>query len=347
MLGQDVVATRCGATFAELAAREGVAVTVTWRHPDAYPNDDPHYVGHPGLGALPAVTETLTQADLWIVIGDRLDENTTGGYSLPKPGTDVAHVYLDAGHLEPRGRGIGVLSRADVVADALLAASRANPAEAPPARVAWAAQRRAAWEHQATPQPRAVREGFVDQFSVALQMRDLMPEGAVFVTDAGNFSSYAARYLRWTEPGTFVGPVSGAMGYAVPAALGAKLARPDRPVVGVCGDGGFLMTAVDLETAVREDVPFVLVLFDNSRYGTIRMHQERHYPGRPIATTLGDVDFVALVESLGAKGYAVTHLDEFAPAFIDAVACGRPAVIVVRIDPEQIAVSMYDKEFTS
>jgi len=347
LAGMDVVASRSSARLVELAEREGVPIAAIWRRIDAVPNDHELYVGHPGLGVLPCVTETMRQADLWLVIGDRLDENTTAGYTLPLAGTDVVHVYLDAGRLEPRGRGRGILAGADAFIDALLEfGSAATDPGRDLDRLAWARERRAAWVRQSTPVARPVREGYVDQFAVHAVMRRLIPRGSVIVTDAGNFSSYASRYLPVHEEGTFVAPVSGAMGYAVPACLGAALARPDRLVVGTAGDGGFLMTANELQTAAREGVRFVLVVLDNGTYGTIRMHQERRYPGRPIATSLGTTDLAALARSLGVDGVAVGSTAEFEDAFTAALGSDRATVIVVPADPEQISAAMYDGELT-
>ncbi len=346
LAGLDVIATRAGARLAALAEREHVPVAAIWRRPDAFPNDHHLYVGHSGLGVLPCVTQTLRDADLWVVLGDRLDENTTSGYSLPGSTTDLVHVHLDAGRLEPRGAGRAILAAADTFLDALLAApGPAGPATA--ARDAWATGRHTAWVAQSTPRPRPVRDGYVDQFAVHAVMRRIVPRGSVIVTDAGNFSSYASRYLLVHEEGTFVAPVSGAMGYAVPACIGAKLARPDRLVIGTAGDGGFLMTANELQTAAREGVAFTLVVFDNATYGTIRMHQERRYPGRPIATALGETDLAALARSLGVSGVRVGSLLEFEEALAAAFASTRATVIVVPTDPEQVSAAMHDHELAA
>ncbi len=348
LAGLDVIASRSASRLADLAEREHVPVAAIWRRPDAFPNDHHLYVGHPGLGVLPCVAETLREADLWVVIGDRLDENTTAGYSLPAPGTDVVHVHLDAGRLQPRGRGLGILSGADSFISALLDFGAGAPSPTHTLdRREWASQRRAAWVSQSTPRPRPVREGYVDQFAVHEVIRRMLPRGTVIVTDAGNFSSYASRYLPVHEEGTFVAPISGAMGYAVPACLGAKLARPDRLVVGTAGDGGFLMTANELQTAAREGIAFTLVVFDNQGYGTIRMHQERRYPGRPIATALGETDLAGLARSLGVGGVRVGSVAEFEAAFAAALVSERASVIVVPTDPEQVSAALYDGELAT
>jgi acetolactate synthase-1/2/3 large subunit len=160
----------------------------------------------------------------------------------------------------------------------------------------------------------------------------------VVTTDAGNFGGWPARFLRWKMPGTFLGPTSGAMGYAVPAAIAARLARPERPALALVGDGGFLMTGAEVETAVRERAPIVVLVFDNAQYGTIRMHQERHHPGRPVATALGPVDFAAIARALGADGSTIRDEAEFAPAVCDALRSERSTVLHLPVDPEQLSV---------
>lgn len=340
LVGAGVLASDACQACVEFAEAEQVPVFASWRRPDAFPNDHPLYLGQTGLSALPSVVAALRSVDALLVVGCRLDENTTLGYSLPVDGGQLVHVDLDAGRLRPSLGGLGIVSDASAFLDAILSASRADPLAAPD--VAAHAQRvgrlRAMWEREASGGAVKVNDGYADQFTVADQMRKLLPPGSVIASDAGNFSGWSARYLRWNEPHTFLGPISGAMGYAVPAAIGAQLARPHRQVVAVAGDGGFLMTAAELQTASREGTPIKVVVFDNGQYGTIRMHQQQQFPGRQIATRLGDVDFAALACSLGAKASTVTSSDDFPEAFHDAIANDAPSVVVVRVDPDQISV---------
>ncbi len=342
LTGVDVLATGSTPLAVALAEREALPILTIWRRPDSVPNDHPHYAGMTGLSSLPGTQAALAEADLWVVVGDRLDENTVAGYRLPGAGTDVVHAWLDAGGLEPRGRGIGIRTGVGAFLRALIDASMADPPDPAPARRDRVRSLRERWERESTPRPRPVAPGYADQFGVAAVLRSLLPAGAITVTDAGNFSGWQARYLRWSEPGTFLGPVSGAMGYAVPCAIGARLARPDRPVVAFVGDGGFLMTAAELQTAAREGVAFTLVVFDNERYNTIRMHQERRHPGRPVATTLGRSDLAEVSRGLGAWAEEVRSVEEFAASFPRALAHPGPAVVVVHCDPEQLAVADAD-----
>lgn len=340
LTGLEVIADAAADLAVALAEREGVPVLSVWRRPDSFPNDHPNYAGMTGLSVLPGTRAALADADLWIVVGDRLDENTLAGYALPRTGTDVVHAWRGGGTIPG---GIGIPAGAREFLEALVDASAADPAPVSPAREDYVRGLRHRWERESTPVPRPVADGYVDQFAVAAALRDLLPRDVVTVTDAGNFSGWPARYLRWREPGTFLGPISGAMGYAVPAAVGARLARPDRPVVAFVGDGGFLMTAAELQTAAREGIEVTVIVYDNERYNTIRMHQERQHPGRPIATHLGASDLAGVARALGAWAREVTSISDFATALPAALAYPGPAVVVVRCDPEQLAVSDWDQ----
>jgi acetolactate synthase-1/2/3 large subunit len=163
-------------------------------------------------------------------------------------------------------------------------------------------------------------------------LRRLLPDDAIVATDAGNFGLWLARHFRFRRPGTFLGPTSGAMGYALPAALVAALVHRDRAVVAVAGDGGFAMTMAELETAVREKARVIAVVFDNERYGTIRMHQDRRGTGVGLATDLGPVDFAAIARACGARGATVRTDAEFEPALRQALVADRPTVIHVKLD---------------
>jgi acetolactate synthase-1/2/3 large subunit len=336
LLGAGVLAAAATALTVELAEREECPVFSSWRRPDAFPNDHRLYLGQAGLSSPPSVAARLRAADALLVVGCRLDEITTFGYTIPAPATRWAHV--DA---EPHG--LSGDSAAEVVVrsgagEFLRAALRLPAAEAPAGRAAANETDRGRWCAETTPGRGAARAGFADQQAIAGHLRKLLPGDAVVVTDAGNFSGWGARYLRWNRPGTFLGPTSGAMGYAVPAAIGAKLADPRRPVVALAGDGGFLMTAAEIETAVRAGTPFVSIVFDNRQYGTIRMHEEARLAGGLVATELGAVDFAALTVALGGVGFRVDDADDFPDAFAAAMSAGAPATIAVRVDSEQLSV---------
>lgn len=341
LLGGGVLAARATDLYVQLAEREATGVIAAWRRPDVFPNDHPLYLGHAGLGSPASVPDRLHAADLILAVGTRLNEYTSHSYSVPAKGTRLVHVDLDVeglgGHTQAE---IACVADATLFACALLAATEARPLD--PGRAEARQERnradRARWENETTPRRGKAGRHYVDQQAVAAHLRSVLSPDTIIASDAGNFSGWQARYLRWRQPGTFLGPTSGAMGYGVPAAIAAKLARPNQPVVGFIGDGGFLMTGTEIETAVRERAPFVALVYDNAQYGTIRMHQERWHPGRPIATALGPVDFAAFSRSLGGGGITVRDDAEFPAAFAEAMASNLPTVLHIRVDPEQIHV---------
>jgi acetolactate synthase-1/2/3 large subunit len=341
LLGGGVLASRATDASVAFAELEQVPVVAAWRRPDVFPNDHPLYIGHTGYGAPPSVWDRLADADVLLVVGARLDEITTQEFRHPGHGTSLMHVDSDDEGLGgTRIADLACVSDAALFFDAILAAGRASPqADADlDDRRGQIARLRAAWEDQTTPARGRSRKYRVDQQAVVAHLRESLPADAILTTDAGNFSGWAARYYRWARPGTFLGPTSGAMGYGLPAAIGARLAAPDKPVVALIGDGGFLMTGTELETAVREEVKIVAVVHDNRQYGTIRMHQMQQKPGRQIATALGPVDVAGFARSLGAIGFTVDDDCEFPGVLADAMAADGPAVIHLQLDSEQIAV---------
>ena len=332
--------TRAGATDDLIAFAEatGIPVITAYRRYHAFPNRHPLYLGGMGLGAPPTVAARLREADALLAIGTRFGEFTTATYTLPTPQTRIVHVDIDpdvVGVNFPAAVGIVANARHALRAFNTALAGRADPRRA--ARAAAAAQDRATYEGVSTPTAIPARTP-VDPTGVLADLRRLLPPETIITGDAGNFWTWFGRYHRFGLPGAFLGPTSGAMGYAMPAALGAAFARPGVPVLAVAGDGGFLMTGQELETAVRHKLPIIALVFNNRSYGTIRLHQERTYPGRVSATALGEVDFALFARALGAHGERVDDNRDFAPALERALALRGPALIEVRSDPDLIAV---------
>jgi acetolactate synthase-1/2/3 large subunit len=176
----------------------------------------------------------------------------------------------------------------------------------------------------------------LDLGGVMTWMRGRLPDNAIVTSDAGNFSGWPNRFLQYRRPGRQLGPTSGAMGYGVPAAVAAKLVHPDRLVVGFCGDGGFMMTGQEIATSMLEGVGPIILVFNNAMYGTIRMHQERRFPGRVVGTALKNPDFLGIARAYGIFGASVSRTEEFAPAFEEAAAGKGPAIIELKMDPEMI-----------
>ncbi|MDQ3396489.1 MAG: thiamine pyrophosphate-binding protein [Deinococcota bacterium] len=317
-------------TFAEA---NDLPVLCAFRRQDVVPNDSSSYVGALGVGAAPTLLKRLKEADLLLVVGARLSEMNTQGYALlesPEPQLTLIHAHPEA---EELGRvyhpALAIQSGVSQLAAAL------QPIKVDGKR--WREWREGArGDYESTLKPPGY-EGELDLGEVLLFLRQRLPEDAIVTIDAGNFSGWPQRFLRFGRPGRQLGPTSGAMGYSVPAAVSASLTCPDRLVVSFVGDGGFLMTGQELATALQHGCRPVILVFNNNMYGTIRMHQEMRYPDRVIGTDLTNPDFAAVAAAYGAHAETVLRTEEFAPAFERAVASGKAAVIELRTDPEVIS----------
>lgn len=328
-----------GAQTAAISVAEQLEVPVltAWRRPDSFPNDHRLYLGQPGLARPGSVRDVLDEATLIVAVGARLSDVTTDDYAAISRGCRVVLVHADPAPL------VGTYDNTTTVTSSPAAFLEALAALAPtgapdPATVAERhghnAAARATWEAETTPLDHP-RPGFVDQHRLARELRARRPADSIVVNDAGNFSGWVARYQRWTRPSTYLGPTSGAMGYALPAAIGARLAHPTAPVVAIAGDGGFLMTGVELETAVRHGIPVGVLVVDNANYGTIRMHQDRHGSAATATSGLGPVDVAGFARSLGADAITVTDDDQVAEAVDALLTTTRPLLVDVKVDPAQ------------
>src|ERR687893_1059235 len=317
----------------------GAGVYAAFRRQDVFPNEHPNYLGHLTLGTPQETLKTLEEADLILVVGCRLSEVTTQSYSLP--GGEQAVIQID---IDPNEVRATVSAEIGLVSDAgtALAALAEQAPSSPPARD-WAEGHRAYLDSSTIPPDRA-REG-IDPARVVGAMRETLPEDALLTNDAGNFSVFIHRYWRYNHPGTQLASTNGAMGYGVPAAVAAKLAAPDRTVVACCGDGGFLMTGQEMETAVRYGAPITVVVFRNGLQGTIAMHQQRDL-GRTAGVDIGEVDLAGYARSLGAEGYTVREPGELAPALQGALASDKVSLLDVVTDPDIITPSARLSELT-
>jgi acetolactate synthase-1/2/3 large subunit len=322
------------AALGRFAERFGMPVATTYRRASLFDALHPCYAGDLGLGANPKLVARIRASDLVILVGARLGEIASQGYTLlgvPGPGTVLVHVHPGA---EELGR---------VYAPAL--AIHASPARfaaaletlSPPAELPWREETAAAhadyraWSDEPTPQPGALNLG-----AVMVWLRENLPADAILCNGAGNYAGWIHRFYRFRRFGAQVAPTSGSMGYGVPAAVAMKRLHPDRTVVSVNGDGDFLMNGQEFATAVQHGLLIVVLICDNGLYGTIRMHQEREYPGRVSATSLRNPDFAAYARSFGGFGATVERTADFAAAFRAAEASGVPAILHLKIDPEAI-----------
>jgi acetolactate synthase I/II/III large subunit len=321
------------AAMQRVAERDDLPVAAVFRRQDRFDNGHPNYVGDVGIGINPKLQKRVQESDLLVVVGARLDEMTTGGYTLidiPVPRQTLVHVH-------PGAEELGRIYHPTLAIHAsprrfVAELERVPPVDAPAWR-GWRAEARAEYEAWQTP-PRTV--GAVQMGEIVGHLEKTLPEDAIVTNGAGNFATWAHRFHRYRRFGTQLAPISGSMGYGFPAAIAAKLRHPDRTVLCLAGDGDFLMTGQELATAVQWGAAVVVVILNNGMYGTIRMHQERHFPGRVHATDLQNPDFAALARSYGAHGETVERTEAFAAAFERALRSGKPALIDVKLDPEVI-----------
>jgi acetolactate synthase I/II/III large subunit len=312
------------------AEKFAIPVSASFRRHDVFPNDHQLYVGHLGLGTPKGIIETVKQADVIIAIGTRLSEVTTQDYRLLSAGQMLIHMDIDADVL-----GKVYPPTVAIMADCKEALSKLLEINIQPSWRDWATSIRKIYE-KATVLPEEKRN--LNE-SVIASLQEHLPKGAIITNDAGNFAGWLHSFFQFKQKHTYIGPTSGAMGYGMPAAIGAKLAYPDRVVVSLSGDGGFMMTVQELETAARYHVPIISIVFNNSMYGTIRMHQELHFPKRVIGTDLGTVSFAELAKCFNANGIRVETEGEFTDALIQALQEAKPTVIEIMTDPNQISVT--------
>ena len=333
MLGGGTWTPKAVADITTFAEANGLPVCCSFRNQDRFDNHHNNYVGEVGIGSNPALIALLSETDLLLAVGPRLGEQSTQGYSLleiPAPQQPLVHVYPDPEEL-------GRVYRAELPINAGMAAFAAAAASMVPVdSIAWAgelAQARQDYLAYIEIQPTF---GDLDLADVLRVLRQRLPKDALVANDAGNFSGWAHRYLPFSTYPSQVGPTNGAMGYGVPAALTAALAFPERTTICFVGDGGFLMASNELATALQYNLKPIYLVINNGMFGTIRMHQERDYPGREVATALRNPDFAAYAKSFGAYGEIIDRSENFAPALDRALAAGKVAVLELRINPEVI-----------
>jgi acetolactate synthase-1/2/3 large subunit len=307
-------------------------VSVAFRRMGLFDGTSANYVGDLGVGADPGLVAKAKEADLILAIGTRIGEPVSQGYTLfdMAGATPIVHVYPDQAEIGRVYRpALGIVSELNAFA----AAAKAAGAVKTPAWSGWTRELRALRLAQAVPPD---YEGPLNLAAALQALEKELPEDAIFTTDAGNFATWPTRFMHFREKQDFLGPTNGAMGYAVPAAIGAKITHPDRAVIAFVGDGGFLMTGQEIATAFHHAANPVILVFNNQMYGTIRMYQERTYPHRVSGTALTNPDFAKFIEAFGGHGEVVERTAELAPAVRRALASGRPAVVEIRMNPEQV-----------
>lgn len=325
-------AAQSSADLQRFAEAQGLPVAVTFRRQDVLDNRSPSYVGDLGVGMNPALADRLRATDCLLVLGARLGDISTGAYELidpAAPGKTIMHVHPDPDLP-------GSVYRTDLAISAHPAAMLGRLVQAPGAGD-WAADTEAARAAYDAWQVPKETPGAVKMERVVGWLNKNLPDDAILTNGAGNYAGWVHRYYRFRQHGTYVAPTSGSMGYGFPAAIAAALQHPDRTVVCFAGDGCFQMTLNEMSTAMQYGAKVIVIVCNNGRYGTIRMHQEKSYPGRVSGTDLANPDFAALAEAYGGHGEVVSDDADFPAAFGRAQAAGGLAVIELKVDPDMLS----------
>lgn len=316
------------------AAARGLPVAVSFRRQDYMDNTHPNYVGDLSVGMRPGLKAALEEADTLLVLGSRFGDIASGGYAVDpaRPGKRILHVHPDPDELGRVYRpDVAIAAPAPALLDAL-AKSDATPRND---WADWTARLRQDYENWLVP---VETPGAVKLEQVVTTLMESLPEGSVIANGAGNYNMWLHRYAQFARPKSYLGATSGSMGYGFPAAIAAAL-ETGRPAICWAGDGCFQMTLNEMSTAVQHGAQVVVLVANNGRYGTIRMHQERAYPARVSGTDLANPDFAALARAYGGHGETVRDQADFLPAFERALAAGTPAVIDLVLDPEALTTT--------
>ena len=315
------------------AEQQNIPVAASFRCQDLFDNRHPHYAGDLGFAASAQLSSAVKEADLLLVVGSRMGEVSSGGYGaldIPVPQQTLVHVH----------QGIEELGRVYQPALAINS-SMSTFAKLAAKLPAATSQRHAEWtrtlnqNYQQNLAPTS-SPGPVQMADIIEWLNRRLPDDAILTNGAGNYAVWLQRFYQFRHYRTQLGPTNGSMGYGVPAAVAAKLTCPERVVVSFSGDGCFLMNGQEIATAAQYGAHVIFVVINNGMYGTIRMHQERNYPGRVSGTQLHNPDFAALAQAYGLHGEVVTDTSEFAPAFERCLAESRPSLIEIRVDPEAL-----------
>ncbi len=316
------------------AERNQIPLAAAFRWQDAVDNASPSYAGYLGLGGSQDLRKQVTaDADLIIALGPRLDDPTTNGYQLDAAADHTVVVSQATGDLGgPPGPAPALAIHASLESVAAALREVALPPSAD--RDAWCAQLRSGQQRFREPTGADLK---LNTAAVVAHLREVLPADAIVTNGAGNYAIWLQRFFEFRRFGTQLAPRNGAMGYGVPAGLAAAALHPDRTVVTVAGDGCFLMSGNELATAVQFGLNVIVIVVNNGMLGTIRMHQERAFPGHVIATQLRNPDFAAYAASFGALGLLVERTEEFPAALARARSHRGPALIELRTDPEQLS----------
>ena len=337
LAGEIVAVQDATPALVELAEASGITVMTTYRRQDTFPNDHPAYGGHLEINRLPYQRQALDEADLLIAIGSRMDGITAEDGSLPRPGQTLIQIYPDGDDLARCQADLPILADPRPACRALAGLLSDRLSDRP----SWAKSATADLHPpylQSSEAGAVTVQGAVDLSQVATEVQRQAPPQTTILTDGGSFARWIHRFYRFNHPHTQAGPVSGAMGYAVPGAIGARLARPDEPAIAFVGDGGFMMTGQEMVTAVEQNINLVVVVCDNGVHGSILEGQRQRFgPDHIYGTALISPDFANLARAYGCAAWTVERTEDFASALTGAMAETGPALIHLLTDDRDIA----------
>lgn len=334
--GGGVIGAKAQSELAVFVKKMNLPVASAFRRFNVLSNHHKHYAGWLGFGANPTLIDAIQSADLIIALGTRLCQVTTQDYTLLGDHSKIIQVDICESSI---GKAyeveLGVVSDMKGFLQSALTIIEQNEH---PEKIKIIHENNHAYVKHSTPPSSKGNTKYAELNSIMYDLMQVVPENSIITSDAGNFYGWLARYFRFTDSKKYIGPTSGAMGYGLPGALGAKVAHPDRTVISFSGDGGFMMTMQELETAVREGINVISIVANNNMYGTIRAHQEKQFPGRVKATPLTNPSFAEVAKLYGCKGATVTKNEEFLPVFHEALHSDKPYVIEVQTDPNILTV---------
>ncbi|MEM7268260.1 MAG: thiamine pyrophosphate-dependent enzyme, partial [Pseudomonadota bacterium] len=318
----------------DFAAAHDLPTVVSFRRQHLFDHLHPNYAGDLGLGPNPKLRALVEGSDLLLLVGARLSENPSQGFDLlgiPKPKSNLVHIHPGP---EELGRIYAPTLAINATPGAFFSAADAIPAQKATGRAESAHADYRSWSETPPETPGSAQMG-----PIMSHLRVTSPD-AIITNGAGNYATWVHRFWRFREWGSQVAPTSGSMGTGLPGAVAAKLRRAEKEVICFAGDGCFQMTSQEFGTAVQYGLPIIVLVIDNSSYGTIRMHQERDYPSRVTATDLMNPDFAAIARAYGAHGETVEHTEEFEGAFARARDSGLPAIIHIKTEVEALTPTL-------
>jgi len=333
--GGGVIATHAQDLLASFAEKLHIPVVSAFRRFNILSNVHSHYAGWLGFGMSKQLLEEIQNADVILILGSRLSQVSTQDYSLISRSTKLIQIDISENSIgKAYPVSTGVISDVKRFLEKSLQFLNSDSPKSKQERVD---EIHSLYVKDSTPPNPAKNSSYAEMNSIIADFANALPNKSIVTSDAGNFYGWVAKYFRFTEQKQYIGPTSGAMGYGLPSAIGAKIAQPNYTVVSFSGDGGFMMTMQELETAVRKNVKVIAIVVNNNMYGTIRAHQENHFPNRVIGTPLTNPNFAEIAKQFGCEGEVVTSNEGFLPVFNRALQSDKPFVIEIQTDPSVLS----------